>query len=1665
MTLKTFQRLGCLLLALLLTAGLLPAAVRADNSRTVEAIPYSLEFSGDKPELDSSFIPAEHYAADEIVDVIVELDAQPLLSCFSTSALEAKSANVQQAHQKLLNDQGAMLLRINRLTGGKAELQWQYTTVLNGFAIRVPYGELETIRNIPGVKEAFVAGINELVEPTMDNAMELGNVLPVQNLGYTGTGIVIAIIDTGLDTDHEAFTHAPAGAVLGMEDIADAMEQWDLNCEAELPGLTAADTYVSVKVPFAYDYADRDTDVNPDSAPDANNVSHGTHVAGIAAGYAENAEGQVTFSGVAPDAQLLILKAFPDSGSGTADTVTMAALEDAVRLGADVINMSLGTDCGFSDSRDRVINEAYQRVREAGISLICAAGNQYDSALRNNTGTNMNPASDPDTGVVGSPASYGVALSVASADNLIATMPAILAGERYITYTTTQINIQDFPGSYPYVVIEGVGTAEDYAAAGDLSGKVALVRRGELTFTEKVLNGQTAGATAVIVCDNEDGTLSNMSVDGAAIPAIFITKADGDYLMGLTDKRITIFSADQTIENPTAGQISEFSSMGVTPDLKLKPEITAPGGYIYSALPESLGSYGSMSGTSMATPFLAGTAALVRQELAVRYPDLSGPALQDLVDALLMSTARPITDKRTGNYYTPRLQGNGLVDTAAALTTPVVLHTDDTDGSAKPALNLGDDVSRTGVYELTLQATNLSDDDQTYTLRITAMAPAVEIKNGTAYLSTRTMVLDSTLEDMVTIPAGQTVTITRTLVLSDADKAYLDENFENGIYVEGFIELLSQEVPSLNAAFLGFYGDWTVAPVIDYGDWYTAPETALSFMNQAAGYVPYFYGYALLGQNAFVSEQNYIPENFAISPNGDDYFDTLELQVGLLRGAKQVRYTVTDDEGNVHYEFVSGYNRKTVYSPVYDMMVPASAYAGFSPPGYDGTDAQGRLLPDGTRLTFTIEAQMDFNAHEISNLKDSWSFPLLIDTTAPELNNMTVRFTRENGRTYLEGTFTDRHAMMDVAAMGVLIYGNSIYGDVKTRTDVASDGSRSQNFRFDVTDISSDYIYLMGYDSAYNCATYLIPTRQSDKLTITQEAILLDIGESAQVAVIDHSSSNESLTWFSSNEAVAAVNENGVITGRSGGTALVTAYRGNESISCLVGVRPETKVESFRLNVSEITLPLNSAAQLEIVDILPEGVHRYADQAVWTTTDPEVTGLYGQYFYADKVGTATITATIDGASASCHVTVVPNDPDRQMYLCNELGGEYPAMQSNYITDYKILLTARFRNDAGQTTALDEDLIWTTSDPNILHITGGTAQSDGSIIGQKIALEHVGPGVGVITATTLDGSASRTYTVNVYPNQPLYLNLPSGVTAMNPGDTTRIYYNLDSEGSRPEDSRVFFKSLNEEVVTVENGYLHAHRPGWAMVMGTLTSGYDSFMVVHVEENEHSWMEEISEPTCTEDGYLRIYCEYCGEIQEDAFYPAFGHNWSGLDCLTCGTTRENPFTDVPEGSFYIDPVLWAVEKGITTGATATTFNPNGNCQRAAVVTFLWRAAGSPEPISTTNPFTDVKESDFFYKAVLWAVEKGITNGTSANEFSPYVECNRAQVVTFLWRAMGKPDSSAEVSFTDVQAGQFYSTAVAWAVENGITNGISATEFGVNGICNRAQVVTFLYRTYNG
>ena len=172
-------------------------------------------------------------------------------------------------------------------------------------------------------------------------------------------------------------------------------------------------------------------------------------------------------------------------------------------------------------------------------------------------------------------------------------------------------------------------------------------------------------------------------------------------------------------------------------------------------------------------------------------------------------------------------------------------------------------------------------------------------------------------------------------------------------------------------------------------------------------------------------------------------------------------------------------------------------------------------------------------------------------------------------------------------------------------------------------------------------------------------------------------------------------------------------------------------------------------------------------------------------------------------------------------------------------------------------------------------------------------------------------------------------------------------------------------------------------------------------------------------------------------------------------------KHPFLDVPAGAYYEDAVVWAVSKGITSGTNATTFDPNGTCTRAQAVTFLWRAAGSPTPKTKLMPFPDVPVGSYYWNAVLWAIEQGITEGTSYLTFSPNDSCTRAQIVTFLWRSKGNPAVSGSAPFTDVAPDAYYAAAVTWAEKNGITGGIGNGLFSSNNTCTRAQIVTFLYR----
>ena len=231
--------------------------------------------------------------------------------------------------------------------------------------------------------------------------------------------------------------------------------------------------------------------------------------------------------------------------------------------------------------------------------------------------------------------------------------------------------------------------------------------------------------------------------------------------------------------------------------------------------------------------------------------------------------------------------------------------------------------------------------------------------------------------------------------------------------------------------------------------------------------------------------------------------------------------------------------------------------------------------------------------------------------------------------------------------------------------------------------------------------------------------------------------------------------------------------------------------------------------------------------------------------------------------------------------------------------------------------------------------------------------------------------------------------------------------------------------------------------------------------------HAYKKSVTLPTCTDSGVTTYTCGNCGHSYVEQEVPATGHRFLNGICTDCGVADPgnvilNPFEDIKEEDYFYEPVLWAVEEGITNGIGEGVFGPENPCTRGQIVTFLWRAYGSPEPKGAENPFSDMTEDAYYHKAVLWAVEQGITTGISETAFGPDKTCTRAQVATFLWRAQGKPlPMTQENPFADIEVDDYYSTAVLWAVEEGITNGTGNGLFSPNKDCTRGQIVTFLHR----
>ena len=1039
----------------------------------------------------------------------------------------------------LLRTQKSALAQINRAIDGQVELQRQYTTLLNGFSATVTYGQYKAIRKLDCVQSAFISPTFELLPDTANSNRMIGGGI-YNTTGFTGEGMLVAILDTGVDMGHEIFKTAPKSPSLTREKLQSMLETYDFQVESIVKGISVSDLYYSAKIPFQFDYGDRDKDGMP-----GDKGSHGTHVASTAAG---NTGVNEAAMGVAPQAQIINMNVFKSTG-GASYADILAALEDCILLGVDVANLSLGSDCGYIDydSEDaftKSLLDVFERTGESGVSLAVAAGNAYNAAYGDAFGGKA-LASNPDYGLVSEPSTYGESLSVAAVSNGMVKGPYVTVGGKDLAYQDSATISEDenakpfrslsAQGSIEYVVVPNYGAEEDYAGL-DLTGKIALVQRGGgMYYEQKERNAANAGAIGMLVYNNVPGMLY-MSITDWKIPCAFISQAAGEYMKQQQTKTLSVASADALVESPTYG-MADFSSWGATPELTLKPEITAPGAGIYAAVP---GGYESMDGTSMASPHAAGGMAIVQQALKARDNSMTGAQRKHMTDTLLMSTAHVIYDDN-GVPYSPRKQGAGLMSINDAVNTRGYLSVE---GMERPKLELKDDPAMKGVYTMNFTVHNTGSDTLYYDVTPLVLTDTTEAYvNGSGQefstISGSSRLLPHTFttnceNNRVAVAPGKTADVTVTVTVTGEGRAMLAQ-FPNGSYVEGFVTLTQVAADGsaltdpidLGLPFLAFYGDWTKAPIMDSTDYW---ETLDGSASQAQAYMNTAFSSSsentvdtYLGDNNYTT-MPYLADRNAISPNNDDFMDSLTgIYTGLLRNTKSLKYTITGANGQVYYSKDCEYVGKSIYSYDYYRIVPAGVdaeYDGIEP--WYGTDSHNAKLPNNTKATVTIEATLPYGDGVGTNQKHSWSFPITIDTEEPHADNLKV--TESEGRYYLSLDVSDNQYVAAVVFYNIknseMLYGMQGFGEDKP-------GVTSHIKEYDITGFGETFGMIV-HDYAGNSKMYTVraPGNPDDHGTITPTNILWTENFNEKWLPDDWSvqSKGGSLnTWYRDEDYMAAV--------------------------------------------------------------------------------------------------------------------------------------------------------------------------------------------------------------------------------------------------------------------------------------------------------------------------------------------------------------------------------------------------------------------------------------------------------------------------------------------------------------------------------------------------------------
>ena len=932
----------------------------------------------------------QKYKATDKVRVIVEVEGDPAIAYATKQGKKFSDLNKTKKTELLNNVLNSQEKVKKQFASKKVNMDFKenFTTVFNGFSGIVEYSQIANIEKLSGVTSITIATEYERPEatPEMKYSKELVEAQRAwDEYGYDGEGMIVGVIDTGVDPSHKDFVLT--------DDAKGNLTEGAVNSAINENGLSGQ--FHTAKVPYGYNYMDESQEIL-DLGPGAS--MHGMHVSGTVGANGDEDNGGI--KGVSPEAQILGLKVFgndPKMGSTWGD-IYVKAIDDSIILGADVLNLSLGSTASFVSPEDPE-QKAIERAVENGVLMSISAGN---SAHLGNGFSNPVPT-NPDIGVVGSPGLSYDSLQVASLENSFMDMSAVSYSfgdvEGLASFmSASSVNPKDLDEKTFGLEYAGLGGPGDFVGK-DFTGKFALIQRGEFDFVTKTLNAQAAGASGVIVYNNADGYLSMASDSAIVIPQLFMLKTNGDLLATQIQDgvEVTISFDGETVTsgNPLSGEMSGFTSWGVTPNLDFKPEITAPGGNILSTFQDDR--YGTMSGTSMAAPHVSGGSAIVLQRVDEEF-GLEGKERVEMAKNIMMNTSKQVQDKGTvqdmlelDNPYSPRLQGAGLMQLHAALSTPVVV-TEKNKGEAKVALKeVGENIS------FTLEATNYSDKAITYNVDANVQtdlalfgelgyAPneleAQGIEGAVVTFNDGATTVEVPANGATTIEVNIDLAAAKVLAPNAGGLVDPEEIFPNGYFVEGFVTLSNETQPELSVPYVGFKGDWNAAPVLDE----LAYDGNDSFYEQAGMLTSSGDDFNYLGFDPLTGKK--AVANIAISPNADGAHDNAIPILSFLRNAKLVEYSVLDKDKKPLRKIKSENNIRKNYFD--GGSGGAQTYRLNSSVAWDGT-VKNKVVEDG-QYYYEISTTIDYAGKEAQKVQ----IPVVVDTVAPKvtaaLDGNTVTF-------------------------------------------------------------------------------------------------------------------------------------------------------------------------------------------------------------------------------------------------------------------------------------------------------------------------------------------------------------------------------------------------------------------------------------------------------------------------------------------------------------------------------------------------------------------------------------------------------------------------------------------------------------------------------------------------